>query len=199
MTLTLIGFLDKQRKLKEYHTQLVGKLLQRALLSQYHICAELLLEIHRGEIQKSHQTDRIYLIFPGRTTLALTGNRLRNVIDAPVLEKGLRLVLHLHDDVFTLVGLTIDVVYQRPVFLKQSRLFLVEEGEVDDMFLALEQTVEEVEQQRFGQFLTEDSLETYIGKRINVFDHITNFDTKIVQTSEISKQKIVFLLLYFRV
>ena len=76
----------------------------------------------------------------------MAGYRLRYVVYAPVLEEWLRLILHLYYDLLALVGLAIDVVNQRPVFLKQCRLLLVEECKVDDMFLSLKQTVEEIKQ-----------------------------------------------------
>ena len=84
-------------------------------------------------------------------------------------------VLHLYYDLLALVGLAIDVVNQRPVFLKQCWLLLVEECKVDDVLLSLKKAIEEVEQQRFRQLLSEDSLETDIGERINVFCHISLF------------------------
>ena len=83
--------------------------------------------------------------------------------------------MHLNYYLLSLVGLAINVVNQRPVFLKQCRLLLVEECQVDDVLLSLKQAVEEVEQQRFRQLLSEDSLETDIGERINVFCHISQF------------------------
>ena len=39
------------------------------------------------------------------------------------------------------------------------------------MFLACQQVVEEVEQQRFRYLLTEDSLETYVGKGVYELCH----------------------------
>ena len=175
LVFTFVGLLLEQRELEVYHPQLVGELFHRALLRQDDIRAELLLKVYWGEAQESHQRDRSDLIVPCRTSLALTGYGLRDIVYAPVLEEWLRLVLHLHDDLFAFVRFAIDVVNQRPVFLKQCGLFLVEKGQVGDMLFTLEQTVEEVEQQRFRQLLSEDSIETDVGERINVFCHIFLF------------------------
>ena len=87
--------------------------------------------------------------------------------------------MHLHDDFFAFVRFAIDVVNQRPVFLKQCGLFLVEECQVGDMLLPLEQTVEEVEQQRFRQLLAEYSLEADIGEGIDVFGHNLLLSAKV--------------------
>ena len=54
--------------------------------------------------------------------------------------------MHLYNNLLALIGLAINVVYQRPVFLKQSRLLFVEECLVGDVLLSLKQAVEEVEQ-----------------------------------------------------
>ena len=178
MILTFIGLLREQRELEEYHPQLVGELLRGALLCQDDIRAELLLEVYRAEVEECHKIDRVNRIVPCRTSLSLAGYRLRHVVYAPVLEEWLRLVLHLYYNLLAVVGLTIYVVYQRPVFLKQGWLLLVEECQVCDVLLSLEQAVEEVEQQRFRQLLSEDSLETDIGERINVFCHIALFGRK---------------------
>ena len=87
-------------------------------------------------------------------------------------------VLHLYYYLLALVGLAIYVVNQRPVFLKQCWLLLVEECKVGYALLSLKKAVEEVEQQRFRQLLSEDSLETDVGERIYVFCHISLFDGK---------------------
>ena len=84
-------------------------------------------------------------------------------------------VLHLYNDLLAVVGLAIYVVDQRPVFLKQGGLLLVEECQVGDVLLSLKQTIEEVKQQRFRQLLSEDSLETDISERIGIFCHISLF------------------------
>ena len=86
------------------------------------------------------------------------------------------------------IRLAVDVVNQRPVFIIQSRLLLVEESQVDDMLLSLQQTVEKVEQQRFRELLTEDPLETHIGKGIDEFRHIYR-----VLDAVLSTKIIVFL------
>ena len=127
MILTFIGLLREQRKLEEYHPQLVGELLLRILLGKNDIRAELLLEIQRTEIQECHKIYRVYRIVPCRTSFTLAGYRLRYIVYTPVLEEWLRLVLHLYNDLLAVVGLTIYVIYQRPVLLKQGWLFLVEE------------------------------------------------------------------------
>ena len=85
--------------------------------------------------------------------------------------------MHLYYYLLALVGLAIYVVNQRSVFLKQCWLLLVEECKVDDVLLSLKKAIEEVEQQRFRQLLSEDSLETDIGERINVFLNLEEADS----------------------
>ncbi len=60
------------------------------------------------------------------------------------------------------------------------------------MLLSLKQAVEEVEQQRFRQLLSEDSLETDIREWINLFCHISLFGRKDKFFFEISKKNYVF-------
>lgn len=80
-------------------------------------------------------------------------------------------VLHLHNYALIVLRFTKHVVDKRAVIPVFRRLFLVKEGDILDNFLAFQQVVEEVEQQRFGNLLSEDSLEPDVGERIYELAH----------------------------
>ena len=119
----------------------------RFLVRQHHIGAKFLVEVHRAEVEEGYEINGIDAISPCRPSFALPGNGLGNVVDTAVLEIGLRLVLHLHNDVLACVGLAIDVKNERSVILIECRLFFVEKRDILDVLLALHEAVEEVDYQ----------------------------------------------------
>ena len=171
IVVAVVGFLVKQGQLHERHAYLVGEHLVRFLVGQRHVGAKLLVEVYRAEVEKRHQVHGVDAILPRRSAFALSRNGLRHIVDATVLEVGLRLVLHLHDDVVATLRPAVDVVDERSVVLIERRLLLVEKRDVLDVLLALHQTVEEVDDQGLRYLLSEDSLETDIGERIDKFGH----------------------------
>ena len=87
----------------------------------------------------------------------------------------LRLILHFHDDFLARVRGAIDVVYQSTCIFPFRKLFVIQKGEVGYYTLAFQQVVQEIYQQIFGQFLTEDFFEPVIGERIDKLSHNVRF------------------------
>ena len=79
--------------------------------------------------------------------------------------------MHFYDNVFLLVCFAVYVVDKRTVIFKESRLLLVKKRNVCDVFLAKKQAVQEINNQRFGYFLPEDSLESNVSEWVYEFCH----------------------------
>ena len=95
-----------------------------------------------------------------------------------LLEVDLLLVLHLHDEVVTIVVRTINVIDNAPVAFKLRQQFLVQKLDVLDVPFSYQEVVQEVNQQVLADLLSEDSLEPYIGKRIDKLCHNIFFSAK---------------------
>lgn len=76
----------------------------------------------------------------------------------------------------TCVCLAVDIIYQTTFAIAVRKPFFVQKLYVGDLPLTFEQTVKEVDQQRFGDFLAKNALETDIGERIDKF---TDDDTSL--------------------
>ena len=174
-TFKIIGaflrLLLKVWQLEEYHSHIPGEQLAFLYVHQRDIRAELLANVVEAEVQETHEIHGADAISPVHAPLALTRYGFRRIIDAALLKVWLLAVLHLHDDVFAAVGLAEDTVTQRATVLELCGLLLVKERNLLNHALAFEQVVQKIQQEGAGQFLTEDALETYIGKRVDVFAH----------------------------
>ena len=84
-------------------------------------------------------------------------------------------VLHLNDDFLPAFRFAQDVIDGGAVSVVDGRLFLVEELQVGNVALLFKQRVQEVEQLRLGELLSEYNLETDIGERIDKLSHILRF------------------------
>ena len=168
---TFLRLLLKVWQLEEYHSHVTGEQLAFLYVHQRDIRAELLANVVEAEVQETHEIHGADAISPVHAPLALARYGFRRIIDAALLKVWLLAVLHLHDDVFAAVGLAEDVVNQRATVLELCGLLLVKERNLLDDALAFEQVVQKIQQEGAGQFLTEDALETYIGKRVDVFAH----------------------------
>ena len=72
---------------------------------------------------------------------------------------------------FTIRCLAVYVVDKRTIISIHGRLFLVEKRDIHYLLLASQKVVEEVQKQRLGDLLSEDSLETYVRERIDELRH----------------------------
>ena len=80
------------------------------------------------------------------------------------------LVLHLHDKLLAFLVRAIHVINQAAVFLIDRKQFLIKEMNVLHLPLAVQQGIEEVNQQVLVDFLTEDALEATSAKGLMNFD-----------------------------
>ena len=166
-----LRLLLKVWQLEEYHSHVPGEQFAFLHVHQCDIRAELLADVIEAEVQETHEIHGADAVSPVHAALALARYGFRRIIDAALLEIGLLAVLHLHDDVLAAVGLAEDVVNQRAAVLELCGLLFVEERYLLDDALAFEQIVQEIQQEGAGQLLAEDALETYIGKRVDIFAH----------------------------
>ena len=80
-------------------------------------------------------------------------------------------MLHLHDDLLLGVRLAEDVIHGSSLVFRLRKLLLVHEAQVRDMTLPHQQIVQKLDQQILIDLLTEDSLESPVGKRIDKSTH----------------------------
>ena len=164
--LACFGFLLEIGELKVYHPHLFREELFALHVHQRHVGAECSADVRQGEVEYGHEIDGVNLVLPLQSFLSLLGNGLAGIVDASVLEVGLCLVLHLYDEVFVVLVLAVEVVYQGSSVDGLRGDFLVEEGEVGNFPFPLQQVVEEVDDERLRDFLSEDALETDVGEGV---------------------------------
>ena len=80
-------------------------------------------------------------------------------------------VLDFHDKPLAILILAIDVVNATAVVGRRTQLLLVEEGDVDDSFLALQQVVQEINKEVLVDLLSEDALEAHVREWIDKSSH----------------------------
>ena len=113
--LTFFGRLLEIGELEEYHPYILGEYLVRPCVHERHIRAELRTDVIQTEIQEGDEIHGVNAVFPIHSALALPGDGLCGVVDAPLLEEGLFTVLHLHDDVLVVRCAAKDVIDERTV------------------------------------------------------------------------------------
>ena len=80
-------------------------------------------------------------------------------------------VLDFHDEPLAVLVLAVDVVDATSVVSRCRQLLLVEEGDVDDPFLALQQVVQEINEEVLVDLLPEDALEAHVREWIDKTSH----------------------------
>ena len=100
------------------------------------------------------------------------GNKsLTSIIDGTIHKERYPSVLHLNDEMFIIVGNTIDVKDAATEIISISKLFLILECYVLDLKLTFKQVVQKINQQVLAELLTEETLEAPIGKGVDVSTH----------------------------
>jgi len=125
----------------------------------------------RTEIHQTDGVHRPHVIPPVHTLLRLRDYRTGRIIDRPVYEVLLIVVLHLHDDLLAGVRCAVDIVYHTFLVLCLRQLLLVLKPKVGDMPFALQQAVEKLYQAVFVYLLTKDVLESPISEGVYKFAH----------------------------
>ena len=80
-------------------------------------------------------------------------------------------ILHFHYEFLPVLILAVDVVDTAAVVGRHAQLLLVEEGDVDDSFLALQQVVQEINEEVLADLLSEDALEAHVREWIDKSSH----------------------------
>ena len=171
----------KDRQLQEDHQHLVRELAAVLAIRQDYVGAEFRfhrLLVHRRpefresviphhKVEQEHAYYRLEVaIAPLGTWFALRRDHTAHVIDSAVSEKDLRAILHLDYYVLTIRGQTMDVKDACLIEDPLTLVLLVKERHVLNLILALEQLVEEVNEEVLVHHLPEDNLETDIGERV---------------------------------
>ena len=80
-------------------------------------------------------------------------------------------ILHFHDELLTVLVLAVDVVDAAAVVGRDAQLLLVEEGDINDPFLAFQQVVQEINKEVLADLLSEDALEAHVREWIDKSSH----------------------------
>ena len=82
-------------------------------------------------------------------------------------------ILHLHNDVFTLISGAIDVKNNVSTIRRNANLLIVFKFELCDFEFIFKQIVEKSNEQVLANFPTKDMFKSPIGKRVYKFRHTT--------------------------
>ena len=84
-------------------------------------------------------------------------------------------VLHLQNKSLSLVGLTINIIDNASLILGGGQFFLVFKNDILYLKFADQQVIKKAYQQVFAELLSEESFESPVSKRIDVFSHSDEF------------------------
>ena len=87
------------------------------------------------------------------------------------MEIRLFLILHLHNELFTIVIHTMNVVNDATAFVIFRQQFFIKEMNIANALFTHKQAVKEINNQILIDFLSKNAFETYIGKRIDKMCH----------------------------
>ena len=90
------------------------------------------------------------------------------IVNAAVFEEVLLGFLNFDDETIAVLSLTIDIKNSFAVNGRATKLFGVFEGEILDVMMGGEDSVEEVDEQTFVRFGAEDAFEAKIGEEADV-------------------------------
>ena len=170
--------------------QLVIKHLFRGGVHQLHFVIIRRVLRMETEIQDAYRVNALQTIIPVSTGSLFTNGKGR-IIKAPVFEKLLLALLHLHQEIFALFVRAIDIKHGTAVVFLRAQVFRVQVGDVADFLTALQQGIQETDKQILVDFRTEQFLEREIRIKIDV-SFVNTFRTHglmglMVTTTKISK------------
>lgn len=97
------------------------------------------------------------------------------ITDGAVEKIRLPTVLHLQNKSLSLVGLTINIIDNASLVLGGGQFFLVLKNDILYLKFADQQVIKKAYQQVFAELLSEESFESPVSKRIDVFSHSDEF------------------------
>ena len=164
-------FFVEQGELQENEAKFVRELRMRVMVFQPDIGAQFLFDVFLAEVHEEDAIDGFQVELPLGTSFALPGDGTCEVVNGSFAEECLLSVLHFHDEVFAAFIGAVDVVDAIAVFDGCALDFLVQKADVANVLLARKEAVEEINQQFFVDFLSEDAFEADIGERVDELGH----------------------------
>ena len=125
-----------------------------------------LLEVHKEDAVHGFQVE-----LPVNPSFALAGNGASEIVDGPFAKESLASVLHLYDELLPVFIGAVNIVDAAAVFDGFALNLFVQETDVADVLFACKETVEEIYQQVFVDFLSKDAFEANIGEWVDEFRH----------------------------
>ena len=107
----------------------------------------ILKPIGKVEVEQTDDVDRVETEVPLSATLCLLAYRESGIVDGAVLEELLIYVLHLDDELLTLIVLTIHVEYSTSSVGTVAKLLGVEISDILHILLTMEHGVKEADEQ----------------------------------------------------
>jgi hypothetical protein len=109
------------------------------------------------------------------TFINLLKHATTGITDGAVEKIRLPSVLHLQDEPISLIGLTINIIDDASLILGGGQFFLVLKNDILYFQFPYQQVIKKAYQQVFAELLSEESFESPISKRIDVFSHSDEF------------------------
>ena len=144
----------------------------RLLVEQTHVVVYVLLgegRLLQIVVKQSHHVDVLQLKVPRGAFRCLLADGEGGVVERAVLEIRLVGVLHLHDELLAALVLAIHVEDCLALRINVAHVLAVEVRHVTDHLLAVEEGVQEVDEQHLVGLLAEDALEPEIGQKADIF------------------------------
>ena len=141
-------------------------------ISQLDLMAETvgrILAIGKHEIQHANGIDIVQMVVPLLAFYSLLADGERGVIDAAIFEVLLLRFLHLNDETAAVARHAVHIEHGATVTIALAKVLGIQVLYIGNLlFLAIEQGIEETDEQVLVHFCTEEFLETEIGIRIDV-------------------------------
>ena len=104
-------------------------------VGQYYVCPEF-NQLRQAEVQKVDTVNRIDLIIPVGSPLALVTHHTAKIIQTAIKKVILILVLHFDDEVTTVSILAKNVEYHHPAGKRFRHNLLIHKGDINHMVLS---------------------------------------------------------------
>ena len=166
--------LVEQRELYEDLPDHVRDRITRIPVSQDNIRPNL-IGLAALEIQEEDPIDGNDVEFPFVADLVLARYRPTNIIKSSLINIRLVAILHFHDENTPVPVLATKVENGGPAVCRLRRKLAVHILQIFDMTLAVEQVVQQINQQYFAVFLTEKDLETPVHEWTDKYAFFHNY------------------------
>lgn len=159
--------LRELRHLQVDERQLVVEHLAGGGVHQFHLVVVGVIFLVKTEVQDADGIDALQAVVPLATGRLLADGE-GGVVHATILEELLLTLLHLHQEMLTLLVHAIYVEHRTAVVLLRAQVLRVQVGDLADLLPPVQQGVQEADEQLLVRLRAEQSLEREVGVKIDV-------------------------------